>query len=156
MQTKKRKRFLVDYGVQGALIGRVLVYWVLCLLGVLVIRGIVSSMCSILSIPLNDTGSLWLAELLACCLFVPLVVCDVLRVTNRFVGPMRRLRREMQRLAQGESVAPVVFRKGDMWQDFAEAFNALRSHVDALSGRAPEPSATAEDAAQPPVEVGAA
>lgn len=156
MQTKKRKRFLVDYGVQGALIGRVLVYWVLCLLGVLVIRGILSSMCAIVNVPLSETGSLWLAELLASCLFVPLVVCDVLRVTNRFVGPVYRLRREMQRLARGESVPPMAFRKGDMWQEFAETFNVLRSHVDLLSGRAPEPPSTAEQAAPPPVEVGAA
>lgn len=153
-QTTRRRRLLVDYRVQGALIGRVLIYWVLCLLGVLVIRATLSGLCVALDIPWSDTGSLWLSQVLASCLFVPFVVVDVLRMTNRFVGPMYRLRRQMERLAQGEAVAPIAFRKGDMWHDFAQAFNDLRSRMDMLSGRTPEtPSAAEEDAT--PVEIGA-
>ncbi len=156
MQTKKRRRLLVDYRVQGALIGRVLLYWVLCLVSIQVIRAILSGVFLILNTPLDETSNLWLSELLASLLFVPLVVCDVLRVTNRFVGPLYRLRREMHRLAQGESVAPVYFRNGDMGDEFAETFNALRTHVEQLASRRQEPPATAEHIAPSPVEVGAA
>ena len=135
MQTKLRKRLLVDYRVQGALIARVLLYWVLCLVGVQIIRVILCGVSLILNLSLSDTWNLWISELLASLLFIPLVVCDLLRVTNRFVGPMYRLRREMHRLAQGEPTAPLAFRTGDMWNEFADAFNAVRAHVERLAGR---------------------
>ena len=156
LMMKKRRRLLVDYRVQGALITRVMLYWALCLVSIPILRAIVSSVLLVLNASLSEMSTLWISELLASFLFVPLVVCDVLLVTNRFVGPMYRLRREMNRLAQGESVAPIAFRTGDMWHEFAETFNALRSRVERLAGRAPEPPAAAEQAAEPPVEVGTA
>ena len=50
------------------------------------------------------------AILLACgaLALLPLVVVDVLRLSNRFVGPLLRLRRSLRQLARGEYVEPIA------------------------------------------------
>jgi len=53
------------------------------------------------------------------------VIVDVVRLSNRFTGPLLRLRRSMRALARGEQVEPIRFRDNDFWHDFAEEFNAL-------------------------------
>jgi hypothetical protein len=58
-------------------------------------------------------------------LLVPIILLDSLRMSNRFAGPMVRLRRAMGRLAEGESVQPINFRDNDFWADFAEDFNRM-------------------------------
>lgn len=63
---------------------------------------------------------------------LPLVLLDLMRVTNRFVGPLFRLRRDMRKLANGEAVAAVSFRKHDFWRETAEEFNAVIQRVRQL------------------------
>jgi hypothetical protein len=62
-------------------------------------------------------------------LILPFVVMDIIRLSNRFAGPMVRLRRAMRALARGEHVAPIKFRENDFWQPFAEEFNAVVARV---------------------------
>ena len=50
---------------------------------------------------------------------------DCLRLSNRFAGPMVRLRVAMQGLANGEPVKPVKLRDGDFWCEFAADFNRV-------------------------------
>ena len=45
-------------------------------------------------------------------------------VSNRFAGPMVRVRWTLQRIAEGEDVKPLSFREGDFWQEFSDDFNA--------------------------------
>jgi hypothetical protein len=40
-------------------------------------------------------------------------------------------------LARGEEVAPLEFREGDFWQDFAREFNAVASRLNKLNQAAP-------------------
>ena len=64
-------------------------------------------------------------------LLLPLAVFDVLRLSNRFVGPFFRLRGAMRQLARGERVDPIFFRRGDFWQEFADEFNAVAARLEA-------------------------
>jgi signal transduction histidine kinase len=66
---------------------------------------------------------------LAAFLLLPLVIFDIIRFSNRFVGPILRLRRSMRQLARGEHVEPIKFRGTDFWQDFADEFNAVLARV---------------------------
>ena len=52
-------------------------------------------------------------------------------MSNRFVGPIYRLRRSMRSLANGEEVDPVFLRDGDYWFDFAEDFNRVAAEMGA-------------------------
>ena len=82
----------------------------------------------------------WYETLLKCCdeavywapglmLLGPVIVYDVLTLTNRFAGPVFRLRREMQRLVAGEETRAIGLRDGDYWTDVADLFNELRTEV---------------------------
>ena len=48
---------------------------------------------------------------------LPLVIIDIVRLSNRFTGPLLRMRRSMRALAQGEQVEPLKFRDADFWHD---------------------------------------
>ena len=65
-------------------------------------------------------------------MLVPIITYDILIFTNRFAGPMFRLRREMQRLIDDESDQPIKLRDNDHWMDMADLFNELRDEVIAL------------------------
>ena len=122
-----RKRLFVDPEVQGALVLRVLLYWAVCLITIALML-----LCwSIVRTPrlsYNHLDNMWFhygPALIASCVMLPMVVVDLIRLSNRFAGPLLRLRRSMWALARGEHVEPIQFREGDFWQEFAEAFNAI-------------------------------
>jgi nitrogen fixation/metabolism regulation signal transduction histidine kinase len=70
---------------------------------------------------------------IASLLLMPLVAWDVIRLSNRFVGPILRMRRAMKALAQGEQVQPIAFREGDFWREFAGDFNAVAERLQGTS-----------------------
>ena len=125
--TRIRKQLFVDPKVQGALVLRVLLYWAVCLITVTLML-----LCwSILRTPrmfythLDDMWFHYGPAPIASFVLLPMVVLDIIRVSNRFAGPLVRLRRSMRALARGEHVEPIKFRKGDFWQEFADEFNAV-------------------------------
>jgi len=76
--------------------------------------------------------------LVASALLLPLVIMDVLRFTNRMIGPLLRVRRSMRALARGEYVEPIEFRGADYWKEIADEFNAVRQRVLACGAAAPK------------------
>ena len=48
---------------------------------------------------------------------------DTIRFSNRFVGPVTRLRRAMRSLGTTDDVAPLQFRDNDFWAEAADEFN---------------------------------
>jgi hypothetical protein len=124
----RRKRLFVDPRVQGALVVRVVVYWFLCLLTVtlmLLCWRILTGPARMFYTHFDDMWFFYGPAAVASLLLLPVVVMDVLRLSNRFAGPMLRLRRGMRDLAHGQPVKPIEFRDGDFWQDFAQDFNAV-------------------------------
>lgn len=59
-------------------------------------------------------------------LVAPLLVYDILRLTNRFVGPVYRIRTALQGLAEGEAGRPLKFRDDDYWTELCDPFNEVR------------------------------
>jgi hypothetical protein len=127
-----RKHLFVDPPVQIALVLRVTCYWIICCLAIallLVCWRVVTEPTASTHTILNY---LWFYVRRACELslvLLPLVIFDILRLSNRFVGPLLRLRRSMRQLARGEPVAPLEFRDNDFWQEFAAEFNAVAAIV---------------------------
>jgi len=128
MSKFKRKQLWVDPKIQGALIVRVLAYWISCLITVALLGRVTVGMASIFPGLEDQTWLPYMPALLASAFFLPLVVQDTLRLSNRFVGPMFRLRRSLRDLADGKKVRKIYFREGDMWQEFADDFNDLVVH----------------------------
>ncbi len=74
--------------------------------------------------------------LVATLILLPCVLLDCLRFSNRFVGPLFRLSRAMERLADGERVHNIEFRQGDFWFNIAQTFNRLNERVIRLEQQA--------------------
>src|SRR5512133_3372542 len=136
MKKVLRKRLFVDYKVQGALIVRVLIYWLACLftltLMILCWRTITGP-ARMFYTHFDDMWFQFGPALIGSLLLMPLVVYDIVRLSNRFVGPLLRLRRSMRALATGKEVAPLEFREGDFWRDFAHEFNAIADRMNKLN-----------------------
>lgn len=64
--------------------------------------------------------------LLVCSLLI-LVVLTVggILLSNRVVGPIYRLQKHMEAVLRGENVGPVVFRKGDFFQEVGDQYNEV-------------------------------
>ena len=132
----KRKRLLVDTKVQGALAFRVCLYWLLCVVGttaaLLCWRIVVSGPARYFYLHLDDLWFDYGPVLLTLFGLLLLIVYDMVRLSHRFAGPVFRLGNCMRRLARGEPVEPIHFRKGDMWQELADEFNAVSALVQQL------------------------
>lgn len=127
-----RKNLFVDPRVQGALIARVVLYWVLCLIGMtlmLLLWRTITGPAQSLHARLNEMWPYYEPALIASVLLLPLVIIDITRFSNQFVGPLVRLRRSMRELARGEHVEPIEFRGTDFWQEVADEFNAVCARV---------------------------
>jgi hypothetical protein len=154
---KQRKRLFVDPKVQGALVTRVVLYWFVCLITLtlmLLCWRIVTGPARMFYTHFDDMWFHYGPAAVASLLLLPLVAIDIVRLSNRFAGPMLRLRRAMGELAQGRHVEPVEFRDDDYWHDFAEQFNAVARRVESLEDAKADPVPD-EDLAEP-VGAGAA
>ena len=150
----KRKKLFIDRKVQGALAIRVAFYWLCCVLTI--------GMLLLAWRALTNTDRLWYYDLdqiwylygpalVASLAMLPLIIYDMIELSNRFAGPMLRLRRAMRALARGEHVDPVRFRTGDFWHDFAEDFNTMVARVqDGVNQE--RPTKTVAKPPQKPVE----
>jgi hypothetical protein len=64
----------------------------------------------------------------------PILLWDVVRCTHRVAGPLVRLENTLLRMAQGETIREIKFRKGDWLTSLERALNAyLASRVAAAS-----------------------
>ena len=134
MASKKslRKQFFVDPKVQGALLWRVVLYWFTCLATMIIMLlcwRIVTGPARILYNQFDEMWFYYGPAFIVSLVVLPLVLIDLVRMSNRFAGPMLRLRRSMRALARGEHVEPIRFREKDFWRDFAEEFNAVVARV---------------------------
>jgi hypothetical protein len=127
-----RKRCFVDPKIQGALVLRIVAYWLVCVVGIVlmvVCWGVGAGPARPFYLRAIEMWPYYGPAVLVSLLMLPLVAVDIIRFTNRFVGPMLRLRQAMRQLAEGQYVEPIEFRGTDLWQEFADAFNAVLAHA---------------------------
>lgn len=134
----KRRQLFVDRTVQGGMILRCLLYWLTCLATTFVLLFFWSLLTGPARLGWMTIDQLWFQygpAFVASMLLFPLILWDLLKMSNRFTGPMLRVRRELKRLARGEHVNPLFFRRGDCWRDMADDFNRVLSRVKELEAR---------------------
>ena len=140
MPTKpQRKTYLVDRKVQGGLLIKAATYWLLSLavVGGLTFIGwiFVAPGVDVLVQVREHLPSLFgmvVVAILCSLMVLPVLLYDLSKHTNRFAGPVFRLKRHLQALAEGQSVAPLSFREGDYWAEIAESFNGVLRKLQAL------------------------
>lgn len=130
-----RQKVWIDSHVQGVLIGRILLYWA-C--GVLYVG--LGSACFQYNQhpdwPVTQHAAVlfsqfwpWLPSAVLC---LPLIVFDVIRLSNLFVGPIYRLRQHLTELNNNPDCSRLKFRDEDYWQDLAEPVHCLQAELQAL------------------------
>jgi methyl-accepting chemotaxis protein len=57
-----------------------------------------------------------------------------LEISNRIFGPLVRLRLNMERAAKGEALENIKFRKGDNFEELADAYNLVLNRIRKAEG----------------------
>lgn len=131
-----RSRILVDPTVQWSIAGRIISHWLVLLMCLVSINMMVAVLTSIGQT--SFMGALMTAaqqEIRTFCvmlLILPMFLRDTLKLSNRFAGPMYRLRTALKSMAEDDMPTPIKFRTGDFWQEAATDFNTVRSKYESL------------------------
>jgi hypothetical protein len=154
---RKRRQLFVDPKVQGALVLRVVLYWAICVVAIALMLLCWRIITGPARLFYTHFDAMWFhygPVLVASFFLLPLVVYDIVEMSNRFCGPLFRLRRSMRALARGEHVNPISFREGDYWPEFAQEFNALLARIQRETSPEAQPPEPESDEAEKPVAAG--
>ncbi|HEX3870110.1 MAG TPA: hypothetical protein VHV77_06730 [Pirellulales bacterium] len=128
-----REQLFVCPTLQGRLVLRVLLYWLACItltwMSMLAWRMFVDPEAPLVDHVRALSGYL-IAAMATGLILLPVLIVDVVHLSNKFFGPLVRLRAAMRRLATGERVMPLHFRRGDFWHEFAVEFRDLADRIE--------------------------
>ncbi|MEM7785417.1 MAG: hypothetical protein AAF623_18875 [Planctomycetota bacterium] len=130
---KNRKKNFIDSQVQGSLLQRIFLHW-LCFFGVLAMTMV--TMQTLLGDPeislyerfQQGSKDLMFMTVVMLCL-LPAFMLDTIRFSNRFVGPITRLRRLLRQIPE-HNYERCKFRGGDFWVELADEYNSVAELVE--------------------------
>ena len=141
MSILRRKRNLVDFEVQSSILRRMTIQWVLFLIvNALALYGwtfLLTGADDQLGNHFAYFVRLYLPVLIVSLAMLPVFLLDAAKLSNRFVGPIMRVRRALAEAAAGGKVKPLKFRENDFWQSLADDMNVALK----LSPESAEPTA---------------
>ncbi len=139
MLSPRRGRMLVDFEVQTSLLRKIAAHWALLLLA-----NTVGLFCwtALMNAPVESWSELtmgffrsYIPVLIISLALLPVFLLDAAKLSNRFAGPMVRIRRALSAVLAGDKVEPVKFRENDFWRSLAEDFNQALKQRDHLQAR---------------------
>ncbi len=119
----RRKQLVVDRKVQGAILKRVFVYWLFCVLFIMTPLVLVNTLRQPelnLSEHLKSIWSQYWLSFIMAALLLPMAIMDALRLSHGFIGPIYRLRRELEQYAQRPDISFSKFREDDFWSSLTK------------------------------------
>ncbi|MFN6111683.1 MAG: hypothetical protein ACK493_15060 [Planctomycetota bacterium] len=129
----KRVRRYVDRKVQGGLLVRMAIHWGLFFFtsafAYVVIQAIASPSGNSFLQRMQSALTVFSLLGLLMLTLVPAFMLDIIRFSNRFAGPMVRLRRFMKELGEVGDAPPLKFRDDDFWSELAKDFNLCRDRI---------------------------
>lgn len=150
---EKRKNLFVCGVIQGRILVRLMLYWglyhfflfhALFITSAAFVSGIDDSFIGSYASFVKSN-----LMLIGCAVVVlPIILRDMLRMTNRVAGPFVQFERALKEMAAGQKVEPIKLRKGDLIGKFVEVFNDFilyhnaeldRKALAAKPPRAPQP-----------------
>ena len=144
--SKRRTQKLIDFEVQSSLVVRLCVHWVLFLAATAIAMffwvRLFESPDDTLAATSNKFLSTFIPLLIVALALLPVFILDAVKLSNRFTGPIFRLRRTLANLSQGKPVRPLEFRSNDFWRSLADDFNRVVSLTPAKAS-----NSTSTDAA---------
>lgn len=131
----ERRQWYIDPSVQKDLMMRFVYYWASAMLfltlPIAIVQSVVDPAQSFVQHLLGAFATHW-PILVSLSIMLPFAARDMLRLSNRFAGPIYRLRRELNRFVETEEIGEIEFRQGDNWRDIAEGINELVRYVHKL------------------------
>ncbi len=134
-KSENRTRWLVEQGVQKAMLLRICVYWIAGILFVSLPIALFKNAAGSGQFFVQDVFSVWEDHwpILVCfTLMLPFVLNDLLRFSNRFSGPIFRLKRELQQFQETGKSVQISLREKDYWKDVVESFCELTQRIESL------------------------
>lgn len=130
-----RRKIWIDSRVQGALIGRAVLYW----FAVTLYFGVafaVSIYCDNPQWTFQKQFAAWFSMigpwLPSALLILPLVLYDIVRLSHQFVGPVHRARMQLERMVQSPNCTPYSLRTDDYWHELVRPMNGVQNHILSL------------------------
>ncbi len=124
---KRRLQKYVDREVQSSLLRRLSVHWVLFMVANVMAITLWTKLVDTPMDPWSDTFTLSWQRLIPFALvslaLTPVFVWDAIKLSNRFAGPIVRVRHALAQIADGHSPKPIEFRNGDFWKSLAIDLN---------------------------------
>ena len=132
---KQRKQNYIDGHVQGALLRRIVFHWiaffVVAALSIILLQTLLGDpSLSIAQRMREEVGEFTFMGIVMLALF-PAFMLDTIRFSNRFVGPIARVRRHLRQLGEGNTER-CSFRTNDFWTELANEFNLAAEQVEKL------------------------
>jgi hypothetical protein len=152
-----RRRFFVDRLIQGRIVGRIAMYWVLYHIvmwhSLFVFRYVQYRAGTLEGKPHQPFGELYgnfVTDYYPLAIFAiitfPIFLFDVIRLTHRVAGPMVRFKNVMQSLLDGDRVPPMKLRPGDLLLPFQDMFNRFTREFQQLRAAPASPAEPPADA----------
>ena len=142
MSNKKRTTFLVDPVVQWAIGRRVILHWILFGVCLITANVMLRTIVTMTELPFAEAirvaATQQISVIVVMAMMLPMFVLDTMKLSNRFAGPMYRIRNALVQLPTGEPMKTLTFRAGDFWADVAEDFNRVAQHHEQLRRRIAE------------------
>ena len=145
----KRTRTLIDSEVQGSLIRRVAIHWIVFFVCNTVALTLWIQLFELPDSPWDESAAEMLRRFfpffIITAALIPAFVWDTLKLSHRFAGPITRLRSTLVELREGRAVSPLRFRESDFWQEIATNFNEvmrLGETDEVVESQAPEDAAS--------------
>jgi methyl-accepting chemotaxis protein len=145
-----RKRLFVNRSIQGRLLARTALYWLLYH-GVLWVamflyryaehRGATQAgatprmFSDLYGEFVRQHFSMWICAVA----ILPIVLWDLLKFSHRIVGPLVRFQRTLERLTAGHQVDEVRLRRGDLLLDLQNSFNQYLTSLRTMQSNAELP-----------------
>jgi hypothetical protein len=127
MPILRRKRSFIDFEVQTSLLRRMTLQWISFLVVNAVALYCWTYLLSGAEAPLESHmtqfAQLYLPLLFVSLALLPVYLLDAAKLSNRFVGPIMRVRKTLADAAKGAQVAPLKFRENDFWRSMADDLN---------------------------------
>ena len=133
MKQYARKKKFVDAEVQGALTKRLTLHWALYIsLSAVLIVGLkwLNNPFSPLSDHLAEAWITYGSVLVVLLSLAPMFIFDTIKLSNRFAGPVLRIRNAARQLAAGKTPEKIKLRDDDFWKNLAEEFNSVIDRVE--------------------------
>ena len=135
-KSRMRSRLFVDAQVQGVLIRQLALHWAAAAVVMFLFLSLMQFFSTPHRLPVSHhANELWEQYgvlLVAMLVIFPVFVYDSIKLSNRFAGPMVSFRAALSKLAQGEKVGTLAFRKDDYWQTISSDFNTVAQRMNLL------------------------